>query len=201
MSTRPSAPAVARTRRRDQPAGWPDGYPRRVRLHDGRVVFVRPILPADVGRMEDALRHADAETLRRRFLGGPGPTSPAELRRMVEVDYVKRFAVVAFDEQGDGVGVARYEGERTWPTVELAVVVDPAWRGVGLGGALIQEVTRRAVALGARTATADFYADNIPVRELLSHLGLPERKRTAYGVVEDEISLGAAQSPSTGWSS
>ncbi len=172
-----------------RPPGYPAAYEHAVRLSDGRTVVVRPVVPEDVAALAAAVRRADPETLRRRFLGAAGPRTPEQLRRLVELDYVRRFAVAAFDASGTGVGIARYEGARTWPAVELAVVVDPGWRHVGLATALLGDVVRRAVEQGAHSALVDFFSDNLPVARLLEESGLPQRRRTAHGVVEDEVLL------------
>lgn len=171
------------------PAGYPAQYEHPVVLADGREVLVRPVVPEDLAELAAAVRRADPETLRRRFLGAAGPRTESELRHLVDVDYVHRFAVAAFDASGTGVGIARYEGAGSWPAVELAVAVDPGWRHVGLATALLRDVLRRAVEQGAHSALADFFADNAPVVHLLAELGLPERRSTEYGVVEDEVLL------------
>ncbi|MFP5219613.1 MAG: N-acetyltransferase family protein [Actinomycetes bacterium] len=172
-----------------RPPGYPDDYVCDEVLEDGRVVHVRPVVPDDVAELRRAVQRADPETIRRRFLGGGPPTTDAQLRRLVTVDYDRRFAVAAFDDDGTGVGIARYEGERTWPVVEVAVAVDPAWRGVGLSRALMRAVLRRAVERGATALHAEFFADNVRVRRLIAEAGLAERRSIDLGVVADEISL------------
>ena len=94
-------------------AGLPPGYPREYEqegtLRDGRRVLVRPILPSDAPELAEAIKTADPGTLRRRFLGGPPPVTPALLAHLTVVDYVQRFALVAVDTvTGHGVAVARY---------------------------------------------------------------------------------------------
>jgi GNAT superfamily N-acetyltransferase len=172
-----------------RPAGYPHEEERALVLADGRLVRIRPVLPTDVGALQRAIEQADAETLRRRFLGGGAPRSERELRRLVEVDYHRRFALAAFDEQGEGVGIARYEGERTWPVVDVAVAVDRSWRGAGLGTELVRQVVLRAARQGATAVSADFYGDNLRVQQLLSDAGLPEERRIDHGVVTDLIDL------------
>lgn len=172
-----------------RPAGYPLDEERTVILADGRSVTVRPTVPSDVTALADAIDHADAETLRRRFLGGGPPRSAAALRRLVEVDYRRRFALAAFDAEGEGVGIARYEGERTWPVVDVAVAVHPSWRGAGLATELVLRVATRAARLGATAASADFYSDNLRVHQLLHDAGLPERRHVDHGVVEDVVDL------------
>ena len=174
-----------------RPPGYPAAYEQRVELADGRVVHLRPVVPDDAQRLLDAVRHADPETLRRRFLGGSGPRTVKEADRLVRVDYVRRFALVALDEQDHGVGIARYEGASTWPAVEVAVAVDPRWRTVGLGTRLLADVVRRAAEVGALTVHAEFFSDNRAVALLLHELGLPEQRSGSHGVVEDDIDLDA----------
>ena len=173
--------------------GYPVQYERDEVLDDGRAVHVRPVVPSDVDELRRAIQRADPETIRRRFLGGGPPRSEAVLRRLVTVDHDHRFALAAFAPDGTGVGIARYEGEQTWPVVEVAVAVDPAWRGVGLARTLMRSVLRRAVEQGATALSADFYADNSRVHSLLAEAGLPEQRSQDLGVVNDEISLTGAR--------
>lgn len=179
----------------ERPVGYPADYERDVVLSDGRVAHLRPVVPEDVGQLAAGIARADAETLRRRFLGGGPPTSRQVLLRLVTVDYVHRFAIAAFAPDGTGAGIARYEGERTWPAVEVAVAVDAQWRSVGLGSELMRDVGRRAVEQGATSLTADFYSDNRRVLDLLRDAGLPERRVADRGVTQDVIALDPAFLP------
>jgi hypothetical protein len=79
------------------PAGYPKEYQREEVLRDGRRVFIRPILPSDAPDLADAIRTADPDTLRHRFLGGPPRVTEALLAHLTVVDYVRRFALVAID--------------------------------------------------------------------------------------------------------
>lgn len=176
-------------RRSKRPAGYPSEYEEDLELADGRVVHLRPVVPSDVTELAAAIERADPETLRRRFLGGAPPRTREALERLVTLDYERRFALAAFAPDSGGVGLARYEGEQSWPVVDVAVVVDRAWRGVGLGRELMRRVLRRAVEQGATGLSADFFADNIRVGNLLAEAGLPEQRTVEHGVVQDEIAL------------
>jgi RimJ/RimL family protein N-acetyltransferase len=189
--SRSEVSAVRRTERVDRPEGYPAEYERDLLLADGRRVHVRPVVPADLPALAEAIGRADPETIRRRFLGGGPPRSTSALRRLVELDYRTRFALAAFDADGQGVGIARYEGERTWPAVELAVAVDPAWREVGLGRELVRLVVERAAEQGAATLTADFFSDNRRVQDLIAESGLTEQRTVEHGVVQDVLPLRA----------
>lgn len=172
-----------------RPPGYPVECEGTFRLEDGREVWLRPIVPDDLEQLKEAIRTADPATIRSRFLGGSAPTSPEVLERLVTVDFVKRHALVAFAPDGTGVGIARYEGEDTWPAVDLAVVVDPRWRGVGLGRELVNRVVRRAADQGATSLLLDFYADNARVNNLLEEAHLPVQRHIERGVVQDEVAI------------
>jgi len=172
-----------------RPVGYPVECEAEVELADGRRAHLRPVVPDDQAELSAAIARADRDTLRRRFLGGAPPRSPRDLARLVTVDYERRFALAAFDDRGTGIGIARYEGERTWPAVEVAVAVDPAWQGVGLGRELVIRAVQRAAEQGAQRLTADFYDDNLQVLGLLAESQLPERRTLEHGVVADEVQL------------
>ena len=65
-------PRAARPARQtaDLPPGYPQEYQRLVTLRDGRSVLIRPIQPGDAPALAEAIESSDADTIRRRFLGG-----------------------------------------------------------------------------------------------------------------------------------
>jgi GNAT superfamily N-acetyltransferase len=151
------------------PPGYPSTYESVVRLADGRVVEVRPIVPSDAAELAEAIRTADAETLHARFLGAPPSPTRATLDRLTRLDYVNRFALVARSE-GRGVAIARYgtlpPSEDGSVVADVAVVVRPEWRRLGVATALVELLARRALECGITDFTATFLATNRPVTEL-----------------------------------
>ncbi|UQU67814.1 hypothetical protein COUCH_16725 [Couchioplanes caeruleus] len=92
------------------PPGYPHGCERALRLADGRTVQLRPIRPDDAGQLAEAIRTADPDTVRRRFVGGAPHITPALPAHLCTVDHRDRFAPVATEPgTGRGVAVARYE--------------------------------------------------------------------------------------------
>lgn len=152
--------------------GYPVDLEHRVVLADGRDVLIRPVRVTDAEEMRTALAHADVETLHARFLGAP-PRGEAAIHRLVDLDYVHRLALGAFAPDGRGVGVARYEGEIGSRLAEVAVVVDPGWRRVGLGSQLLRDLGAAAARRNITRFTALALADNAPVLALLRASGLP----------------------------
>jgi len=159
----------ARHRTQDLPPDYPTSYESVVRLADGREVEIRPILPSDAPELAEAIRTADPETLRARFLGGPPRLTDAVLDGLTRVDYVTHFALVA-RSGGRGVAVARYATPAApgdGPVVaDVAVAVAPEWRRLGLATVLVEMLARRAQECGITEFTALFLADNRPVTEL-----------------------------------
>lgn len=159
-------------------------------LRDGRVVDVRPIVPADAAELGEAIRTADPDTLRRRFLDGPPKVTPALLRYLTVLDYRTRFALVARDQvTGRGVGIARYE-HLGHGAAEVAVVVDPGWRRVGLATALVHLLGEAALTRGITTFTAYSLADNRPVAALVADAG--GASFIARGIAQLDVALAAA---------
>ena len=152
--------------------GYPSDLERSAVLADGRQVSIRPILPSDAAELRRALATADYATLHARFLGAP-PHDDASIRRLVEVDYASRLALVAFAPDGTGVGVARYEGEPGNPTAEVAVAVHAQWRRVGLGSLLLRQLGQAALSRGVTRFTAITQAENRPALSVLNASGLP----------------------------
>jgi GNAT superfamily N-acetyltransferase len=157
-------------------------------------VATRPVRPDDgplFGRLWDRL---SPETVYRRF-HAPLPRPPADARRLVEVDHDLREALVAV-VGGEVVGVARYDRSPTDPaTADVAVVVEDAWQGVGVGRQLLAELTALAGRRGVRTLHADVQADNDRVVGLVRRL-LPGAVLTPdHGVYTVQSPLPSASAP------
>jgi len=146
-----------------------DGDP--VRLRDGRIVFVARLSPADADELGQALAEADRETLYRRFCGPPPKVTSRLLAHLTELDFERRYALVARDVSGTGVAIARYEATIEPGVAEIAVAVKPGWRRVGLASALVTKLAEAASRHGFRALTATYLADNRPVADLLDLAG------------------------------
>ena len=177
----------------DLPSAYPSSYETVITLADGRQVQIRPILPSDAPELTEAIRTADAETLRTRFLGGPPPLTDATLDTLTRVDYCSRFALAAFS-QGLGIAIARYATPALSGNgavgADVAVAVAPEWRRVGLARALLDRLARRAQECGITEFSALFSAGNCPVTRL-AHEG-SARVVIAEGVARLDASLASS---------
>lgn len=183
-------------RRHDLPPGYPREFERELRLADGRTVLIRPILPDDSAQLADAIRTADPDTLRRRFLGMPPQVTTALSAHLCVVDYEKRFALVAADPRScRGVAVARYEASAKEGVADVAVVVAPAWRRAGLATALVGLLAEAAIERGIHTFGARYFAGNRPVAALVDRTGTGRRLTVEDGIAEATVVLDLAGVP------
>jgi RimJ/RimL family protein N-acetyltransferase len=160
-----------------------------VTLPDGASVLVRPIAPSDAPALLRGLEHLSPRSRYRRFLGTPR-IGAAELRYLTEVDHHDHEALGAADPAtGEGIAIARYIREPGSDSAEIAVTVDDAWQGRGLGTALLLRLADRARAAGIRRFTGLILAENAPMRALMAKLGDPESRNVGDGTIEASVPL------------
>lgn len=177
------------------PPGYPRTYERSLRLRDGRDIFVRPIIPSDAAELRWAAEHADADTLRSRFLGGHPQWTPELLAHLTTVDYDRRFALIAADAStGRGMAVARYERIDD-DVADVAVVVDRAWRRAGVATILIELLAVAALERGIRAFTAVYLAENRPVAALTELAGETGEQTIKQGLAEFFVLLDRPTGP------
>jgi GNAT superfamily N-acetyltransferase len=171
-------------------------FGRRTQEADMHIeIPTRPVRPDDESRFCRMWPRLSRETVYRRFHAPLHRLPPETVRRLVTVDHELREAVVAVVGE-EIVGVARYDRPAEAPaTAEVALLVEDAWQGVGLGRQLVRELTRLAAQRGVRTLTATVQPDNDRVIALIRRL-LPGSTFTpdddVYAVVSP---LPAAPSP------
>ena len=153
----------------------------KVALRDGRTVVLRPIDPSDAERLIDLHDHLSFESQYFRFFGPKPQLTPSEAEYLANVDYHRRFAIVAADDDRI-VGVGRFDVNE--PGVgEAAVVVRDDYQHVGLGTALLTRMREVARGAGLKTFTAEVLAENNRMLDLLHANGL-ETAGAEQGVVK-----------------
>jgi GNAT superfamily N-acetyltransferase len=156
-------------------------------------VALRVIRPDDAARLERLFYRLSPESVYRRFFTLYTHPPKAAMCKLVCVDHDTRDAMVAV--VGDEiVGVGRYAADPHEPGVaELAVVVDDAWQGHGLGSRLLACAAGLARLHGYRTLSAVVLADNAPAIRMLRS-AFPEAEwRASGGEYELRIPLAARE--------
>jgi GNAT superfamily N-acetyltransferase len=143
-------------------------------------VAVRIIRPDDEARLGRLFYRLSPESVYRRFFTLYTVPPPHALYELSHLDHDRKDAVVAV--VGDEVvGVGRYAALSSEPdTAEVAVVVEDAWQGQGLGRRLLACATGLARLHGFRTIVATVLADNRPAIALLRSM-YPDAEWTASG--------------------
>ncbi|WP_433391717.1 GNAT family N-acetyltransferase [Micromonospora sp. KLBMP9576] len=157
--------------------------PVDVLLSDGTTVQLRPIRPSD-GPGIVAMHSRFSERTRYLRYFSPYPRIPdRDLRRFVNVDHRDREAFVVL--VGDRiVAVGRYErlGPQA-PEAEVALVVEDAYQGRGIGSVLLEHLADAA----GRNDIANFVAEVLPANgamlRVFSDFGYQVQRQFADGVV------------------
>jgi RimJ/RimL family protein N-acetyltransferase len=137
-----------------------DGYPRTVTLSGGAILTLRPMTRDDEYDTARFFGSLPAET--RRYLRNDVTDRKVIAKWMRELDYEKTLPIIA---EKDGKVVASATLHRQtfgWGrhVAEVRVVIDPSVQGHGLGGILLEDLSRVATDIGlkklvARIVTAD----------------------------------------------
>ena len=168
--------------------------PESITLNDGTTATLRPIRPDDAPRLQALHVRLSPETIYLRFLGMHTMLTHEEARRLANVDYQSRMAIVAArEEKGEEIiiGVARYAvaNPEKPDEAEAAIVVEDRYQGRGLGLILVERLLAYARSHGIRTFLAEINAENERMMGFVRRSGLQAEKRLQEGVWEIRIHL------------
>ena len=161
------------------PPGYPADLERRVVFDDGAEVRLRPIRPDDAARLGELYDRLSLTTTYQRFFTVMRRLPPDWAHEFATVDYERRLALVAerlTDHAPELIGVARYEPSEESDAAEIALVVEDAWQGRGLGVTLLGDLLAAAEARGIRRFVAYVLGDNRRMLGVLTrHTDVRER--------------------------
>jgi RimJ/RimL family protein N-acetyltransferase len=133
---------------------------RAVTLRDGRRLAVRAISPADVDALRAMHRRLSPTSVSRRFFAAMPELGEQQAAYFCAADGADRAALVAVDDDGNLLAVARYDRLPDSVDAEVAVVVQDDYQHQHVGTALLRLLTEQARAGGIRRFVADVQADN-----------------------------------------
>jgi RimJ/RimL family protein N-acetyltransferase len=150
-----------------------------VRLADGSTVALRPLQRTDRAGLDAAVAGLSDRSRYLRFATAKPRLSARELDRLTDIDHRHREAILGIEPStGRGIAVARYvELEDAPGVVEVALTVDDAWQGRGLGTLLLHRILVRAREEGHATVRAEVLSENARSRAMLRRAGFTVRAR------------------------
>jgi RimJ/RimL family protein N-acetyltransferase len=151
-------------------------------------VEIRPLEEADEDGLLDLFFRCSPATIYMRFFRPVRRPSPAFLHHLAAVDHDQREALAAVVD-GNIVGVARYDRVPDDGTkAEVAIVVEDAWQGHGVGKELLARLSRRAHDQGVTTFVASVLGEN---HRMMAMTRAPGRRVTLdHGEWNLEIPVG-----------
>ncbi|MEX2393658.1 MAG: GNAT family N-acetyltransferase [Actinomycetota bacterium] len=145
-----------------------------VTLKDGRKVVLRPIDPSDAPELIELHKSLSFESQFFRFFGPKPELTAVEADYLANVDFHKRFAIVAEADIGGAkkvVGVGRFDVNEP-KLAEAAIVVTDAYQGQGLGTAMLTRMREIGKGAGLDAFTAEVLAENERMLDILRVQGL-----------------------------
>ena len=162
---------------------------------DGTALAVRPVQVDDAERLARMFERLSRQTIYFRFFAPIARLPQSALLHLVYVDHCHRDALVALD--GDEiVAVARYDalrepGGSDAAAAEIAVTVEDAWQGRGVGRRLTLRLAALAIDRGIGTLVARILPDNRGALRLVRALAPDAIVKFAGGDYEARIPLPA----------
>lgn len=174
---------------------YPHEWVSEVRLEDGTLVKIRPILPDDAPRLQEGFKMLTPESIYMRFLESFRELSDEQAHYFANVDYDSRMALVGTitqDRDEQVIGVARYDllGSDTSCRAESAVIVADPYQGLGLGTILMIRLIEYARANGVTCFLGTIHNANTRIMSFIKKGGYPyERTMVEPGVWEVRVDI------------
>jgi len=162
-----------------------DKYKTTVILRDGSTLHLRPVQREDEEKLLALFYRLSRHTVYLRFHHVLAQMSKEEVRRFCTVDYNDAFALVATlgeDMEEKIIAVGRYYRLPRRDAAEVALVVEDAYQGKGIGTHLVEQLTSIAREKGIRLFEAEVLAENEEVMKVLKDSGSQVAQELEYGV-------------------
>jgi succinyl-CoA synthetase alpha subunit/RimJ/RimL family protein N-acetyltransferase len=162
-------------------------YETTVILRDGSTLHLRSIQREDEERLLALFSRLSRHTVYLRFHHVLSQMSKEEVRRFCTVDYNDAFALVATlgeDIEEKIIAVGRYYRLPRGDTAEIALVVEDAYQGKGIGTHLLEQLAMIAKEKGIRLFEAEVLAENEEMMRVLKDSGFQVAQELEHGVYQ-----------------
>ena len=175
---------------------YPAQYEYREVVKDGLAVFIRPIKPEDAPAFLDLFRTLSPTSVYYRFFSPLKSLSPSMLTRFTQIDYDRKVALVAHEENTSKermLGAARVISDPDGRRAEFSIMVGDPWQGKGVGAKLLDKCLRIAKQRGIQTIWGIVLRENTQMIALGRKLGFKSSRTDEPGELELSIDLRSVQ--------
>ena len=172
--------------------GESDNYGWRESLDDGRYISVRLSRPDDMAGVEDMHERSSAESRFQRYFTPMNEWREDNLRRISGGHRGATLVVTDMHDEVIALGNVFPLGPQDHETAEIAVIVDDAWHGVGVGRLLTRHLIHVARRMGFGSLVAYVLAENTAMLRLLEGTGLSWHRDEAHEFGPSVVALTAA---------
>ena len=152
--------------------GEPEGFGWRENLRDGRTVAIRLGRPADTEGVEAMHERCSPESRYQRYFTPMNEWREDNLRRISGGHRGATLVVTDVRDEVIALGNVFPTGPGETETAEIAVIVEDAWQGAGVGLLLLNHLIDVGRRMGFTSLLAYVLADNRAMRSLLAATGL-----------------------------
>lgn len=164
-------------------------------LRKGTVVKIRSIRPDDKGKISEAFRNLEPESIYTRFFQHKKELNEKELEKATEVDFENVVALVVTIGEGDNeviIGGGRYvilDRNADLLSAEVAFTVEEDYHGQGIAGRLLKLLGKIGKEKGVHQFEAEVLPENKAMLAVFSRSGFPMNKNHEEGAVHVTLSL------------
>lgn len=166
-----------------------------ISLRDGSVATLRAIRPDDKQRLLDGFHRLTGKSIYFRFHTSKKNLSETELHYFTEIDFEHHVALVISVTRGDEeqlIGVGRFvqvDAELHASMAEIAIAVDDAHQGLGVGTILFEQLVLIAQHRGIQRLAADVLLENTNMLDIFKRSGFKLETVARMGVAHIEFDL------------
>ncbi|HSG20185.1 MAG TPA: GNAT family N-acetyltransferase, partial [Burkholderiaceae bacterium] len=173
----------------------PPRWSKDVILVDGTSLRLRPISPQDDRRIVRLFYRLSPQTIYRRFMASVSSMTEEKVRPFTPLDFDNEMAIVGVvddAEEPDGekiIAVGRYVRLPKPTHAEVAFTVEDAYRGLGIGTHLLQELLPFARLAEIEVLEAEVLAENQDMLHVFRNMGFVITSSLREGVVHIEFAM------------
>jgi acetyltransferase len=173
---------------------YPKELERDIPLSDGRVMWLRPIVPEDEPALQAGFARLTPEEIYFRFFVTRKLLDHVTAARFSQIDYDRQMALVLTEHgipgQSKIYGVVRIEEDPDREHAEFAIVIEQEMTGLGLGIYLLRRIIDYSRQRGLQQIFGDVLWNNTRMLRLCRALGfVADSERPQPGVVRMVLSL------------